>query len=177
MNRGVPKKIHMGETRAAVTPGLVPLLRGGQHIVLVEAGAGAGAHFSDSQYLEAGAQLCASAAAIYEQADLLVKVQLPRVHPLTGLSEAEMVRPGAAYLGFLSPHTHQDGIAAFARRKVTAFAMDLAPRIMSATNAISGISRRISRGGRQRSEYDRHGAWDRGGHCRHHQCCRWLAHH
>lgn len=132
MNIGVPKEVQAGETRVAVTPGLVSLLQGDRHEVLVEAGAGAGAHFSDSQYRQAGARLTGSAAALYEQADMVIKVQPPQLHPLTGLAEAEMVRPGAVYCGFLSPFMRQDVVRTFARRKVTAYAMDLVPRLTRA---------------------------------------------
>lgn len=142
MNIGIPKEILGGETRVALTPGLVPLLRRDGHEVMIEAGAGAGAHFSDTHYLQAGASLIAEAPALYERADVIVKVQPPQIHPLTHLPEAEMVREGSAYIGFLSPFAHQDVVETFARRAVTAFAMELVPRLTrsQSMDALSSMS-------------------------------------
>jgi len=69
---------------------------------------------------------------VYEQADMILKVQPPQLHPLTRLPEAEMVRPGSTYFGLLSPFTHQEVVKTFARRQVTAFALDLVPRLTCA---------------------------------------------
>lgn len=132
MKIGIPKEVQEGETRVALTPGLIPLLIKDQHEVLVEAGAGSGAYFSDTQYLQAGASLMDEAATLYEQADMIFKVQPPQIHPVTHLSEAMMMREGAAYIGFLSPFTHMDVIETFARRKITAFALDFVSRITRA---------------------------------------------
>src|SRR5260370_41171635 len=52
--------------------------------------------------------------------------------PATHLPEAGMVREGSAYIGFLSPLTHLDVMETFARRKITAFAMDFVPRLTHA---------------------------------------------
>lgn len=103
MRIGIPREVQTGETHVALIPGLIPSLIKEQHEVLVEAGAGVGAYISDSQYLKAGATLIEDAHALYEQADMIFKVQPPQVHPATHLSEAEMVREGCTYIGFLSP--------------------------------------------------------------------------
>ncbi|HZR42242.1 MAG TPA: Re/Si-specific NAD(P)(+) transhydrogenase subunit alpha [Ktedonobacteraceae bacterium] len=142
MRIGIPKEVQAGETRVALIPGLVPLLIKDQHEVLVEAGAGVRAHFSDAQYLQAGAALIEDAPALYEQADMIFKVQPPQMHPAMHLPEAEMVREGSAYIGFLSPFTHLDVVETFARRKITAFAMEFVPRITRAQSmdALSSMS-------------------------------------
>jgi NAD(P) transhydrogenase subunit alpha len=110
--------------------------------VLVEAGAGVGAHFSDTQYTQAGAFVVESAPALYEQVDIIFKVQPPQMHPITHLHEAEMVSEGCAYIGLLSPFAHMDVMETFARRKITAFAMEFIPRITRAQNmdALSSMS-------------------------------------
>src|SRR5579885_2427353 len=118
MKIGIPKEVQAGETRVALIPSLVPLLLKNQHEVLVEAGAGTLAFFSDEQYLQAGASLVESAPALYEQADMIFKVQPPQMHPVTRLPEAEMLREGSAYIGFLAPLTHVDTMVTFARRKI-----------------------------------------------------------
>jgi NAD(P) transhydrogenase subunit alpha len=132
MKIGVPTEVQTGETRVAMTPDLLaPLIRD-RHEVLIEAGAGARAHFSDHQYCQVGARVVGSAIDVYEWADMILKVQPPQLHPLTHLPEAEMVRPGSTYFGLLSPFTHQDVIKTFASRQVNAFALDLVPRLTRA---------------------------------------------
>ena len=142
MRIGIPKEVQAGETRVALIPSLIPLLIKDRHEVLVEAGAGVGACFSDTQYLQAGASLIKGAPALYEQVDMIFKVQPPQMHPATHLPEAGMVREGSAYIGFLSPFTHLDVMKTFARRKITAFAMDFVPRLTRAQSmdALSSMS-------------------------------------
>lgn len=142
MRIGIPKEVQVGETRVALVPGLIPLLIKDKHEVLVEAGAGSGACFSDTQYLQAGASLIKDAPALYEQVDMIFKVQPPQMHPAAHLPEAEMVREGSAYIGFLSPLTHLDVMETFARRKITAFAMEFIPRLTRAQSmdALSSMS-------------------------------------
>ena len=132
MRIGIPKEIQVGETRVALVPSLIPLLLKDRHEVLVESGAGAGAHFFDTQYLQAGASLIEDASALYEQVDAMFKVQPPQMHPATHLPEARMLREGCAYIGLLSPLTHMDVMETFARRKITAFAMEFIPRLTRA---------------------------------------------
>ena len=132
MKIGIPKEVQTGETRVALVSSLIPLLIKDRHEVLIEAGAGVPARFSDAQYVQAGAAIIESAPALYEQADIIFKVQPPQMHPATSLHEAEMVRKGSTYIGFLSPFAHLDVMETFARRKITAFAMEFVPRLTRA---------------------------------------------
>lgn len=132
MKIGIAREVQAGETRVALIPSLVPLLKKDQHEVLVEAGAGMQASFSDAQYLQAGASVIENAPALYAQADMIFKVQPPQMHPVTRLPEAEMLREGTVYIGFLSPLTNLDVMKTFARRRVTAFAMEFIPRLTRA---------------------------------------------
>lgn len=142
MNIGIPKEIQAGETRVALIPGLVSLLKKDQHEVLVEVGAGVGARFPDAQYLQAGASLVENASALYAQAECVLKVQPPQMHPSTHLSEAEMLREGSVYIGLLAPLTHVEVMETFARRRITAFAMEFIPRLTRAQSmdALSAMS-------------------------------------
>lgn len=142
MKIGIPKEVQASETRVALVPGLIPLLIRDRHEVLVETGAGGGAHFSDTQYVQAGATLVESAPALYEQVDMIFKVQPPQMHPITHRQEAEMVREGCGYIGLLAPFAHLDVMETFARRKITAFAMEFIPRLTRAQSmdALSSMS-------------------------------------
>ncbi|MBE7526826.1 MAG: NAD(P)(+) transhydrogenase (Re/Si-specific) subunit alpha, partial [Burkholderiales bacterium] len=76
MHIGIPAETRAGETRVAATPETVKKLAAkGLHQVLVQAGAGAGASIPDSAYQEAGATIVSSASQLYEQSQIVLKVQ------------------------------------------------------------------------------------------------------
>ena len=84
---GVPKEIKQQEYRVALLPsGAYQLTKRG-HKVIVECGAGAGSGFPDSEYKQAGAQLVDSHKAVFEKADMIVKVKEPLP------SEFKLLRP------------------------------------------------------------------------------------
>ncbi len=74
---GVPKEIKMDEMRVSVVPSGVETLVTAGHRVLVERNAGSGAGFLDKAYEQAGAELMADGQAVWEQAELIVKVKEP----------------------------------------------------------------------------------------------------
>src|SRR5260370_4057598 len=81
---GVPKEIKDHEFRVGLTPdGARALVKAG-HRVLVEAGAGAGSGLDDPSYRAAGAEVVSDKTALFERADLIVKVKepLPPEYPL-----------------------------------------------------------------------------------------------
>lgn len=81
---GIPTEIKDGEKRVAATPAGVHALVSDGARVLVQRGAGLGSGISDEQYALAGAELLPDAAAVYEAADLILKVKepLPQEYPL-----------------------------------------------------------------------------------------------
>ena len=84
MTIGVPKEIKEQEYRVALPPsGAYQLIQRG-HTVVVERGAGIGAGYADAEYASAGAKLLEEHAAVFAQADLIVKVKepLPVEYPL-----------------------------------------------------------------------------------------------
>jgi NAD(P) transhydrogenase subunit alpha len=128
---GVPKEILPGERRVALVPDAVKTLVGEGLEVLVETGAGASAGFLDVAYQEAGASLATDAGAVYERADVVVKVQPPGQSPGGG-HETEGLRSGAVLIAFLKPLDEPELAARLASRGITAFAMELLPRITRA---------------------------------------------
>ncbi|MGH7952514.1 MAG: alanine dehydrogenase [Limisphaerales bacterium] len=74
---GVPREIKEQEYRVALLPSGAYQLSKRGHQVLVERGAGAGAGFPDAEYESAGAKLADSHAAVFEKADMIVKVKEP----------------------------------------------------------------------------------------------------
>lgn len=74
---GVPKETKNHENRVAVVPAGAAELVAGGHIVILQAGAGEGSGFSDSDFLDVGAQLRPTAQAVYSEADMIAKVKEP----------------------------------------------------------------------------------------------------
>ena len=88
MRIGIPREVKSDEYRVALLPvGADELTRAG-HEVLVETGAGAGSGLSDEMYSANGARIAATAAEVWESADLIVKVKEPQSF------EWPMLRPG-----------------------------------------------------------------------------------
>ncbi|MFO7323555.1 MAG: alanine dehydrogenase [Chloroflexota bacterium] len=82
MRIGIPKEIKDNEYRVALPPGAVRELTR-RHDVLVETGAGLGSGFRDEEYINAGAQIVSSAADVWADSELIVKVKepLPQEYP------------------------------------------------------------------------------------------------
>lgn len=129
----VPKETVSGERRVALVPELVAKLNKAGLDVLVQTGAGEAAGFPDSSYQQQGARLQPE---VLNQADILLKVQPPTAQEIDRLKE------GATLIGFLQPYTNAADIQKMAARRVTAFAMELMPRITraQAMDALSAMS-------------------------------------
>jgi NAD(P) transhydrogenase subunit alpha len=128
---GVPREVHEGERRVALTPESVRELVGQGVEIRVEAGAGAGAFQSDADYEAAGAQIETDSARLYAEADLL-KVRGPLTHPGAGRHEVDLMKEGGALVGLLNPLGERDTMGRLAKRRVTSFALELLPRITRA---------------------------------------------
>ena len=126
----VPKETAPGERRVALVPEVVRALVKDGFQVSVETGAGVAAGFPDAAYRDAGASLAPDAATLLASADLAVKVRPPRA--LDGRHEVDLLRPGSILLGFLRPLDEPELAAKLAARGVSAFAMELMPRITRA---------------------------------------------
>ena len=125
---GIPAEILDGETRVAATPETVKKLSVNKaHVILVQAGAGAGASITDESFREAGATIVNDATELYAQSQIILKVHIP------DSSEMKMIRKDAVLLGLLSPHK-TEGISALASHGITAFSMEKIPRISRAQN-------------------------------------------
>jgi NAD(P) transhydrogenase subunit alpha len=120
---GVPKERAPGERRVALIPDLLPKLKQAGQEVWIEAGAGVAAGFADEQYAQKGALLEGQ---VLSRSDVLLKVQPPTA------AEIEQCKEGALVIGFLQPYAPEVAITRLAARRMTAFAMELMPRITRA---------------------------------------------
>jgi alanine dehydrogenase len=78
VNVGVPTEIKADEYRVALTPSGVRELTDRDHSVCIQAGAGEGSAIPDEDYVAQGARIVADAAAVFDEADLIVKVKEPQ---------------------------------------------------------------------------------------------------
>ena len=95
MRIGVPTEIKVLERRVGLTPESVREVAAHGHDVLVQSGAGLGIGASDERYEAAGAKIVADAAAVFADADMIVKVKEPQA------VERAMLRPGQLLFTYL----------------------------------------------------------------------------
>ncbi len=99
---GIPREVSNEERRVSLSPGGVQSLVNNGHQVFFEQGAGELAHFSDDEYANSGASVQASAADVYSQCELIVKVGPPSDEEMVFLQEKQIVI-SALHLGGMSP--------------------------------------------------------------------------
>ncbi|HET9469316.1 MAG TPA: Re/Si-specific NAD(P)(+) transhydrogenase subunit alpha [Vicinamibacterales bacterium] len=122
MQIGVPVEQFPGERRVALVPASIAPLKKAGFDVLIERGAGERAGFPDSAYQEKGAQIAASRADVFA-ADVLLQVR-------TG--DVPLMRQGQVVVGMADPLGSPEAVRDLAARGVTAFALELIPRITRA---------------------------------------------
>ncbi len=88
---GVPREVKDDEYRVALLPVGADLLRQEDHTVLIETGAGLGSGFDDEVYDAVGAEIVESAEALFERADLIVKVKEPQDEEIGRLRKGQTV--------------------------------------------------------------------------------------
>ena len=119
----VPRETEPGEPRAAVTPDTVQRYgRKEGAVVAVESGAGAGCHFSDDQYREAGAEVVTDRIQELGKADIVLRVRRPPD------DEIAPMKKGAIHISFLDPFNEPELIDALAKQGVSAISVELVPR-------------------------------------------------
>jgi NAD(P) transhydrogenase subunit alpha len=126
MKISIIKERDENETRVAASPESVKKLAGMGLSVVIESGAGAGAHFSDEEYREAGAEIAPDVSAALRDADVLFTVLRP------GRDQVAELRRGAMLVGLLAPYGGREDFEAYAGAGIDAFSMELLPRISRA---------------------------------------------
>ena len=139
MKVGVVKETLPGERRVALVPDTVAKLIAAKLEVSVQTGAGSEAFYADEAYQKAGATLVPEARTVLSQVDAVLKVQPP------SLDEVAALKSGAILIGFLQPSANADVVKALATQKITAFSLELVPRIsraqsMDALSSQAGVA-------------------------------------
>ena len=125
MKIAIPSESHAGEARVAASPDTVKAYLKKGVKVAVQSGAGLGSNFSDDDFKAAGAAIV-KGEAVVKDADLVLTIRRPSDKLLKSM------KPGAIVAGGLEPYGERKALEAFAKSGVTAFAMELMPRISRA---------------------------------------------
>jgi NAD(P) transhydrogenase subunit alpha len=131
MKIAILKERRPHETRVAATPETVKKLKALGAEVTVEAGAGMAASYIDQAYAEAGAIIVPDAASAAASSDIVFKIQRP-MSAAEGADEMALLRTGQILMSPLGALTNKELVQALATRGVTAFALELIPRITRA---------------------------------------------
>ncbi len=132
MKIGVPKEIQAGERRVATTPEVASQLQALGFSVAVETGAGEAAEFSDAAYREAGVEIVEDASALWQAADIILKVRAPQPHPALTCHEADWLNNDKTLISFIWPAQNPDLLQRLAATSGTVLAIDSIPRISRA---------------------------------------------
>ncbi len=128
---GVPVETYPAERRVALVPSVVAdLVRAGLE-VLIQEGAGEKAGFPDDAYQKVKARLVPDRTQLFSSADIILQVNPSDAHPGAG-DGLELLRQGQIVLGLLNPFGAPETAQKLAQRGVTAFALELLPRISRA---------------------------------------------
>ena len=129
---GVPREVFPGERRVALVPGVVPNLAKAGMEVVVEAGAGVEAGYSDTEYTSKGAKVVRSRGDVFSGADVIVQVLGHGSNDRTGSADLALMRRGQVLIGFLRPLGELHTLQEIAATGVTSFSVELMPRITRA---------------------------------------------
>lgn len=139
MKVGVVKESSAGERRVGLVPDGVTRLTAAGLQVSVQSGAGVEAFINDDAYQKVGASIVPEAKKLLQEADAVLKVQPP------SLDEVALMRSGALSISFLQPSANADIVRSLARQGITAFSLELVPRIsraqsMDALSSQAGVA-------------------------------------
>jgi NAD(P) transhydrogenase subunit alpha len=131
MKIAILRERRAGEKRVAATPETVKKMIALGAEVIVEKGAGEDSSFIDDAFKEAGASLAKDYKDALKDADIVLKVQ----RPITGEKSADelvAMKEGALIISLFAPYSNKQELPSYAKKKVSALALELIPRITRA---------------------------------------------
>ena len=140
MKVAIPRERARHERRVALVPDTATKLLAAGLEVTIEAGAGSFAHITDEAYAQAGVKVVDGAQALLKEANAVLKVQAPEP------AEIRLFIKGAVLISFLQPATQADTVKALAKHGITAFSLELVPRI-SRAQSMDALSSQASASG------------------------------
>ncbi|MDO9599798.1 MAG: NAD(P) transhydrogenase subunit alpha [Azoarcus sp.] len=118
---GVPAETMSGERRLSVVPDVVKKYQGLGAQLVMQAGAGVPAHYRDDTFAEV--RFADGAEAVFGEAEVVLCVQPP------SLDRIAAMKPGSVLLGMLQPWADAERVKLLQEKQITAFALELLPRI------------------------------------------------
>ncbi|HET7466840.1 MAG TPA: Re/Si-specific NAD(P)(+) transhydrogenase subunit alpha [Candidatus Dormibacteraeota bacterium] len=140
MKVAIPKETAAGERRVALVPDTAAKLIGAGLQVSIQSGAGAEAYLNDAAFQAAGVTVEADETALFKDAGAVLKVQAP------DQSEVRLLPKGSVLISFLQPATEAEVVRALAAQGITAFSLELVPRI-SRAQSMDALSSQASASG------------------------------
>jgi len=129
---GVVKETFPGEKRVALIPMNIAQFKKAGLDIIVESGAGDAAGYPDSAFEAKGAKIVGSRAEVFSSADLILYVRGLGANPDVGKEDLELMKSGQVLIGLFEPLSEPGSIKLLADKGVTAFSMELMPRITRA---------------------------------------------
>ena len=126
MKIAVPKETKDREQRVALTPNVVQVLVKSGFECCIEKDAGLGSYFEDQAYVSAGAKIISDKKNLYEEADVVLKVNAPTP------DEISYMKRNSVLISFMFAATNPSLVEACAKQGVTSFSVDSIPRISRA---------------------------------------------
>jgi NAD(P) transhydrogenase subunit alpha len=139
MKVAIAKETAPNERRVALVPEAIGKLVNAGLEVLVESGAGEGASFPDSAYVDAGATVIPTSKV--GDADVVLRVQKPSA------AEVKKLKSGQTVIGLLQPLIDPQTAQALADKGVTAVSLDALPRTLSRAQTMDALSSQANVGG------------------------------
>lgn len=132
MKAGVPRETYPDEHRVALVPGVIASLTKAGVEVLVESGAGERAGFTDDAFRDKGAQIAGSRGEVFAQSDVILQVRGLGANRDSGHADLAAMRRGQALIAFLDPLGSPEAARELAATGISAFSIELMPRITRA---------------------------------------------
>jgi len=132
MRIGIPKEIHTGEKRVAVTPDIVEKIKKLGFTLSFEQGAGEASNISDADFQAAGGEVVRDTRQLWEIADIILKVRAPEMNTALGVHEADLLKAGKTLISFIWPGQNPELMQKLAGKQIHVLAMDCVPRISRA---------------------------------------------
>lgn len=136
----VPKEETVGENRVALVPDVAKRLKAMNIDVSIEKDAGLRTGMPNSVFESQSVTIESDKKTLVQQADIILKVQPPSIE------EIQTYKEGTILLGFLAPYSNNERILALKEKKITAFSMELVPRI-SRAQSIDALSSQAAAAG------------------------------
>ncbi len=132
---GIPKETDTHEERVSIVPETVENLKELSEKIFIQEGAGVQAGYPDEEYKNAGAQIV-NESELYDSSGIIPRISPPEEEFLQKIDENTTVA------GFLSPIENEELIEIYLEKNITAFSLELLPRISRAQNmdALSSMS-------------------------------------